>query len=86
MVRATNSSELERFERAGKGYLKDAMRDQGYKLKDLAIELHNHGVSITPQSLTNKINRGKYSFGFAMLVLHILNVTTVDVPERLPPR
>lgn len=53
--------------------------------KQLATVIEDAGLtSINVQSLNNKINRGTYSFSFALHVLAALGVKTLDIPP-LPP-
>ena len=51
---------------------------------ELARRLKSHGVTIDEQVLINRINRGTYSFAFALQVLAALGVDSVKVP-KLPP-
>lgn len=51
---------------------------------DLAKRLEAYGAVQTRQTLTNKLNRGVYSFEFALQVLAALGVTTLQLPG-LPP-
>jgi hypothetical protein len=51
----------------------------------LADLLGEHGMKIDHQALINKINKGNFSFAFAMEVLTILGETRIDIPP-LPPR
>ena len=62
--------------------------------KQLATVLEDAGLpDINVQSLNNKINRGSYSFSFALHVLAALGVKTLDIPPlpltftlRITPR
>ncbi len=62
------------YEKQAKIIIKTAMvkEDIDYqKLKDL---LNKNGINITKENLTNKINRGKFSFAFALCLFEVLNI------------
>jgi len=56
-------------------------RDKDLSYKELCRRLEAYEVRISEQSLSNKLNRGLYSFGFALLMLDIMGATSVKVPH-----
>lgn len=60
-------------------------RDKDLSYKELCRRLAGHGVHMSEQALINKLNRGLYSFGFALLMLHLMGVASVKVPTLHPP-
>jgi hypothetical protein len=61
-------------------------RDKDLSYKELCRRLEAYGVRMSEQALINKLNRGLYSFGFALLMLDVLGVATVKVPHLLGTR
>lgn len=61
-------------------------RDKDLSYKELCRRLEGHGVRMSEQTLINKLNRGLYSFGFALLMLHVMGVASVKVPKLEPPK
>ena len=51
--------------------LLELRRDKGLTYKELCRRLEAYDVHMTEQALINKLNRGLYSFGFALLMLPI---------------
>ena len=54
-------------------------KDLSYK--ELCRRLQAFDIFISPQVLTNKMNRSTYSFGFALLLLDVMGVTSIKVPH-----
>lgn len=63
--------------------LLELRRDKGLSYKELCRRLESYDIHMTEQSLINKLNRGLYSFGFALLMLDIMGADTVKVPHLL---
>lgn len=61
-------------------------RDKDLSYKELCRRLEAYGVRMSEQALINKLNRGLYSFGFALLMLDAMQVATVKVPHLLGTR
>lgn len=66
--------------------LLELRRDKGLTYKELCRRLEAYDLHLTEQALINKLNRGLYSFGFALLMLDVMGATTVKVPHLLGTR
>jgi hypothetical protein len=66
--------------------LLELRRDKGLTYKELCRRLESYDIQMTEQALINKLNRGLYSFGFALLMLDIMGAETVKVPHLLGTR
>lgn len=64
-----------------KSLVKEAREEKGVPYLELAKRLKSHGVMIDEQVLINRINRGTYSFAFALQVLAALGVDSIKVPK-----
>lgn len=53
--------------------------------EQLAKRLVAHGVVLDTQALTNKVNRGRYNFAFALQLLAALDVKMLNLPNVLDP-
>lgn len=69
------------YERQAKAILQDLRLDKELTHAELARRLEAHGVRIEPQVLINKLNRGTYSFAFALQVLAAMEVKTLRIPR-----
>ena len=78
--------EREFYEQQARLLIKRYRRDAEISYKELARRLEAHGLKIEPQVLTNRINRGTYTFSFALHLLAALGVATIDVPKFSRPR
>lgn len=56
-----------------------AKRDVGYKY--LSIELKKIGIVEKPSNLANKINRGTFSFIFALQIFKSLGIENLDLKD-----
>lgn len=79
------------YDARAKSLIKDLREQKGVSYKELARRLEGFGVHIDVQVLINRINQGKFSFAFALMVLAALGVDNVDVPKssgsvERPPR
>jgi hypothetical protein len=61
-------------------------RDKDLSYKELCRRLEAYGVHMSEQALINKLNRGLYSFGFALLVLDVMGAASIKVPRLLGTR
>ncbi len=66
--------------------LLELRRDKGLSYKELCRRLEAYDMPMTEQALINKLNRGLYSFGFALLMLDIMGATGLKVPHLLGTR
>lgn len=71
----------EDWEREATRIIKAAMKRRGMTHKMLVRDLRRHGIELEEQSLINKLNRGKFPFAFALLVLRVLHIDEIDVPR-----
>lgn len=55
-----------------------------YAYRDLAKELENYGEKISYQVLINRINRGSFSFVFAIQMLAALGVKEIKIKQPPP--
>ena len=62
------------YEKRAKVYLKTQMAKADIEYPRLAELLKEKGVNESRENLANKINRGKFSFAFALIVLDVLGV------------
>jgi len=69
------------YEARAKSLIKDLRESQGVSYKELARRLEAYGVVVDDRVLINRINRGGFSFAFALQVLAALGATTLDVPR-----
>ncbi len=69
------------FQRQARDMLRATREEKGLTYTELARRLEAYGVLIETQSLTNKINRGTYSFAFALQALAAMNVKSLPVPQ-----
>jgi len=66
--------------------LLELRRDKGLTYKELCRRLETYDVQMSEQALINKLNRGLYSFGFALLMLDVMGASSVKVPHLLGTR
>jgi hypothetical protein len=69
------------FEQRAKTLIKEAMEAQALSFKELSRRLEGIGVVCNDRQLTNRINRGKFSFAFALAVFRALGLDAVPVPD-----
>jgi hypothetical protein len=69
-----------------KDLLMRVRQDKELSYKELCRRLEAYDIRMTEQALINKLNRGTYSFGFALLMLDAMGETTVAVPKLLGTR
>ncbi len=68
------------YEARAKSLLKDLRESKGVSYKELARRLEAYGVTVDYRVLINRVNRGDFSFAFALQVLAALGAQSVDVP------
>ena len=66
--------------------VKDTREQKDVSYAELAVRLRPYGVRLSEQSLINRVNRGAFSFTFALQVLAALGVDTIKVPKLPQPR
>jgi hypothetical protein len=63
------------YEKQAKVYIKTQMTKADIDYPKLVELLKEKGINETRENLANKINRGKFSFAFALMVLDVLGMT-----------
>ena len=66
------------YEKRAKVYLKTQMAKADIDYPKLAEQLKEKGVNESRENLANKINRGKFSFAFALMVCELLEHKIAD--------
>lgn len=69
------------YDARSKSIIKDLRKSQGVSYKELARRLESYGVVVDDRVLINRINRGGFSFAFALQVLAALGAETISVPK-----
>lgn len=69
------------FEEYAKELVKKKREASGLFYDELNDLLKAGDVVMNDQSLINKINRGKYTFAFALQVLHAMGVKSIKIPD-----
>ncbi len=72
------------YEARAKSIIKELREEKDLSYKELARRLEAQGVVIDDRVLINRINRGGFSFAFALQLLAAMGAESVDVPR--PPR
>jgi transcriptional regulator with XRE-family HTH domain len=73
------------YEKQARDLLKQFREDKQLTYAQLAERLQDHGVTLETRALINKINRGKFTFAFALQVLAALDVVSLRIPNALDP-
>ena len=73
---------LEFYEAQAKALIKDLRESRKMSYADLALRLQSYGVVISERVLINRINRGTFTFSFAMMVLDALNAEMLEIPKH----
>lgn len=68
------------YEARAKSLIKDLRESKGVSYKELARRLAAYGVVVDDRVLINRVNRGGFSFAFALQVLGALGATSLEVP------
>jgi transcriptional regulator with XRE-family HTH domain len=75
-------SEARRFyEARAKSTIKNIREQKQLSFKELARRLEAVGVQMSDQVLINRVNRGNYSFAFALQLLAVMGVDILEVPK-----
>jgi len=72
------------FEREARQIIKERRKLYEVSYKQLAKNLEEYGVFMEPQVLINRINKGKFSFTFALQVLAAIGVHSIKIPDYPP--
>lgn len=72
------------YEARAKSIIKELREERDLSYKELARRLEAQGVVIDDRVLINRINRGGFSFAFALQLLAAMGAESVEVPR--PPR
>lgn len=70
------------WEKEARQVLKSILERHGYLYKTLAEELSTDDVPVTETALKAKINRGTFTFGFFLKVMHAIGVESVTIGKR----
>ena len=69
------------YEAWSKSHIKELRESKQVSYKELARRLEAYGVFMSDQVLINRINRGGFSFTFALQVAAALGATSIPVPQ-----
>lgn len=69
------------FRAQAKSIVKELREAKDVPYADLAKALRDGGWAITEKVLINRVNRGTYSFAFALQLLEIMGARTIEVPK-----
>lgn len=69
------------YEARAKSLIKDLREEKNISYKDLARRLEAEGVLIDVQVLINRVNKGRFSFAFALQLLAAMGAKTIEVPR-----
>jgi hypothetical protein len=70
------------YEARAKALIKKLRDDREMSYADLALRLQSYGVVMSERVLINRINRGTFTFSFAMMVLDALNADMLEIPKH----
>lgn len=70
------------YEARAKALIKKLREDREMSYADLALRLQSYGVFVSERVLINRINRGTFTFSFAMMVLDALNAEMLEIPKH----
>jgi hypothetical protein len=69
------------YEARAKALVKELRESKQVPYKELARRLEAYGVFLSDRVLINRINRGGFSFAFALTVLDALGQSSIEVPR-----
>lgn len=72
------------YEARAKSIVKELRESKKLSYKELVRRLAADGVNVDPQVLINRVNRGWFTFAFALQLLAVMGAEEVKVP-RMPP-
>lgn len=67
------------WDKEARRLIKSSMQLHGYTFKSLARALDGQGYEVTEAALALRINRASFNMGFALRVLRVMGVKTVDL-------
>ena len=73
------------YEKQARDLLKQFREDKQITYAQLAERLQEHGVTLETRALINKINRGRFTFAFALQVLAALDIVSLRLPNARDP-
>lgn len=73
------------YEKQARDLIKDRRVDKQLTYEQLAARMEAHGARMEPRALINKINRGRFSFAFALQVLAAMDEVSLRLPNALGP-
>lgn len=68
-----------RWTTRARNLIKGEMAHRGLDYEALAVKLKQHNIHENTANLRTKINRGTFSFAFALQVLHAIGCKSVDI-------
>ncbi len=71
------------YEKQARDLIKHLREDKELTYAQLAERLRAHGATLEERALINKINRGRFSFAFALQVLAALDAVNIRIPNVL---
>ncbi len=74
------------YEARAKSLVKELREEKQVSYEKLAERLVAYGVRMETQTLINRINRGRYTFTFALQVLAALGVKSIPIPQLGQPK
>lgn len=69
------------FELEARLVVRSEMQRRGVTYKELARRLELRGFSDSPRALAMRVNRGTFTFAFAIAVFRVLEITSVNIAE-----
>jgi hypothetical protein len=69
------------YEARAKSLVKELREEKHVSYEQLSKNLVAYGVKMETQALINRINRGRFTFTFALQVLAALGVKSIQVPQ-----
>lgn len=70
------------YEARAKALIKELRESRQMSYADLALKLKAYGLPMSERVLINRINRGSFSFAFAMAVMDALGVEFLELPKQ----
>ena len=73
------------YEKQARDLIKQAREEKQLTYAQLAALLAPHGAVLEERALINKINRGRFTFAFALQVMAALDMEVLKLPNVLIP-
>lgn len=70
------------YEAQAAALIKELRESRKMSYAALALRLQSYGLVISERVLINRINRGTFTFSFAMMVLDALNAEMLEIPKH----